>query len=319
MLDGLLMNKLGIEKTSHQNTYRIYAKSMRRVQLYYLPGYQYTAITLNGFLPTISSYDEWNNTLNLEWERGFTYWKGSSRFTLGLKTNFIYSDFDYAAITAQLVQTHPVAKLELRSRVFATYISGSNVAPESQVYLAGANPEEQAESKFNRSAGVVPATWSYYGELSNHYQVGGGLNLRGYAGYLAPVMDGSSQAYLYRGNAGASVNVELDYDKYIPLRAGSLSKYFHLDAYFFFDAGILAANKFSNIDQTISKTGSNLNTGLMASGGHGLILTIKKWGVLDEVKPLSIRFDTPFYLSNAQYASPGNIQFRWVMGVSRAF
>ncbi len=319
MLDGLLMNKLGIEKTSHQNTYRIYAKSMRRVQLYYLPGYQFTDTELGTFLPTISSYDEWNNTLNLEWERGFAYWKGSSRFTLGLKTNFIYSDYDYAAITAQLVQTHPIAKFELRSRVFATYITGSNVAPESQVYLAGANPEEQAESKFNRSAGVVPAAWSNYGELSNHYQVGGGLNLRGYAGYLVPVMDGSSQAYLYRGNAGASVNVELDYDKYIPLRAGSLSKYIHLDAYLFFDAGILASRNVSNMDQTQIKQGSNLNTGIMASGGHGLILTIKKWGVLDEIKPLSIRFDIPFYLSNAQFASPGNIQFRWVMGVSRAF
>ena len=115
------------------------------------------------------------------------------------------------------------------------------------------------------------------------------------------------------------MNVELDYDKYIPLRAGSLSKYIHLDAYLFFDAGILASRNVSNMDQTQIKQGSNLNTGIMASGGHGLILTIKKWGVLDEIKPLSIRFDIPFYLSNAQFASPGNIQFRWVMGVSRAF
>jgi aminopeptidase N len=238
---------------------------------------------------------------------------------LALKTNFIYSDYDYASITAQLVQTHPLAKLELRSRFFATYISGSNVAPESQVYLAGANPEEQADSKFNRSAGLVPAAWSRYGEVSNHYQVGGGLNLRGYAGYLIPVADGASQSYLYRGNGGASVNLELDYDKYIPFRAGSLSKYFHIDAYLFFDAGILTARKLTNLDQTQIKTGSMLNTGFMASGGHGLILTIKKWGVLDEIKPLSIRFDIPFYLSNAQYAASGNVQFRWVLGVQRSF
>jgi len=118
---------------------------------------------------------------------------------------------------------------------------------------------------------------------------------------------------------GASCNVELDYDKLIPLRLGKLSNYFSVDAYLFLDAGILGTQTQVNNEFTLTQSGRKLNTGLMASGGHGLVLTIKKWGVLDEVKPLQIRFDTPFFLSNAPFASPENLQLRWVIGVGRSF
>ncbi|OYU95275.1 MAG: aminopeptidase [Bacteroidetes bacterium B1(2017)] len=319
ILDGLFMNKLGVEKTSNQNTYRLYVKTMRRVQLYYLPGFQKTDIDYQAFVPNISSYDQWNNTLNLEWERGFNYLKGNSKLLLSLKTSSIYSDFDYAGITAQITQTHPIHKLELRTRLYASYITGSHIAQESQLYLAGANPEEMVENKFNRAAGIVPSDWSVYGNDINKFQMGGGINLRGYSGYLAPVVVGANQYYVYRGNQGASVNIELDYDKYINLRMGALSKYIHLDAYLFFDAGILAATTGSNLDKSLAAQTDKLNTGVMACGGHGLIFTIKRWGVLDEIKPLSIRFDIPFYLSNASYSNPGNIQYRWVLGVNRSF
>jgi aminopeptidase N len=317
MLDGLLTNKVGFEKNKQQNTYRIYAKSLRRVQLYYLPGYQFTDMDYSNFVPNISSYDEWNNTLNIEYERAFGYWEGNAKLFLGLKTSMLGSDYDYASFSAQLVQTHPLLRFELRSRIYAQLITGGNIAPESQLYLAGANMEEMAENKFNRSAGIVPAAWSQYGAATNHYQAGGGLNLRGYAGYVVPVMDGINQVYMYRGNAGASVNVELDYDQYLGFLP--THKYLKLDTYFFMDAGILASRNLSNKEQTLTSNTLNLNTGMMACGGHGLVLTIKRWGVLDEVKPLSIRFDIPLYLSNAPAKEGENLMFRWVLGVSRAF
>ena len=130
-------------------------------------------------------------------------------------------------------------------------------------------------------------------------------------------MDGINQVFLYRGNAGASANVELDYDQYLGFLP--INKYLKLDTYFFMDAGILASKNLNNKEQTLTSNTLNLNTGLMASGGHGLVLTIKRWGVLDEVKPLSIRFDIPFYLSNAPAKEGENLMFRWVLGVSRAF
>ncbi len=319
VLDGVFLNRVGLEKTSEQNIYRIYAKSIRRVQLYYLPSFQNANIDYAPFVPTISSYDEWNNSLNLEWERGFSYLKGNAKLLVGLRSASLFSNFDYAGINVLLTQNHPIHKLELRSRVFANLLTGTNIAPESQLYLAGANPEDMIENKFARAAGILPASWFQYGQMSNHFQMGGGLNLRGYAGYLVPVMDGVSQQYLYRGNRGIAANFELDYDNYLPLRVGKLSRYFHIDAYLFMDAGIMGVNKLSNTDKTLGATNSNLNTGIMASAGQGFIFTIKRWGVLDEIKPLSIRFDMPLFLSNAPYTDQQNFKFRWVLGINRSF
>ena len=319
ILDGMFLNKIGLEKTSEQNTYRLYAKSMRRVQLYYLPAFQNTNIAYGPFVPNLSSYDEWNNSLNIEWERGFSYLKGNAKLLVGLRSASLFSNFDYAGINVLLTQNHPIYKLELRSRVFASLLTGTNIAPESQVYLAGANPEEMLENKFARSAGLMPSDWFQYGQTGNHFQMGGGLNLRGYAGYLVPVMDGVSQQYLYRGNRGIAANFELDFDNYLPLRVGKLSRYFHIDAYLFMDAGIMGVNKLSNTDKTLGATNSNLNTGIMASAGQGFIFTIKRWGVLDEIKPLNIRFDMPLFLSNAPYTDQQNFKFRWVLGINRSF
>jgi hypothetical protein len=317
MLDGLFQNKIGIEKNMPQSTYRLYVKSMRRVQLYYLPAFQMANMNFSNFIPNLSSYDEWNNTLNVEYEKPFTYLNGYSKLLLALKSSMLGSDYDYASFSAQLVQTHPLLRFELRSRFFAQILTGGNIAPESQLYLAGANPEEMAENKFNRSAGLVPMEWFQYGAPTNHYQAGGGLNLRGYAGYVTPVMDGINQVFLYRGNMGASANLELDYDQYLWFLRSN--KYLKLDTYFFLDAGILSARELGNREQTLTSKSAVVNTGIMACGGHGLVLTIKRWGVLDEVKPLSIRFDIPFYLSNAPAKEGENLMFRWVLGVSRAF
>ncbi len=318
MLDGVNRNTLGVAWQKGAHGFKIFAKSVYRAQRYYLPAYQSTAVSIGSFIPNLSSHHAFNNTLNASYEYPFTYAKGTAKFQMNLKTALLGSDFNYSGLDLQLVQSHPMGKLEWRSRFYASVLTG-DIAPESQLYLAGANPEEMFENKYHRSAGIIPATWFAYGQLSNSYHAAGGLNVRGYAGYLVPVLDGLSQTYLYRGNIGASCNVELDYDKLIPLRLGKLSNYFSVDAYLFLDAGILGTQTQVNNEFTLTQSGRKLNTGLMASGGHGLVLTIKKWGVLDEVRPLQIRFDTPFFLSNAPFASPENLQLRWIIGVGRSF
>ena len=55
-----------------------------------------------------------------------------------------------------------------------------------------------------------------------------------------------------------------------------------------------------------------------ADAGIGTSLTIQRWGALELVKPLTIRFDVPFYLSHAPYVEE-NIDFRWVIGINRSF
>jgi hypothetical protein len=50
----------------------------------------------------------------------------------------------------------------------------------------------------------------------------------------------------------------------------------------------------------------------------GAALTIKKWWFLQDVKPLTIRFDIPFFLSSSP-AGTKNVEWRWLIGISRAF
>ncbi len=195
-------------------------------------------------------------------------------------------------------------KFELKTRLHIQQITGSNIAPESQLYLAGANPEEMAENKFTRSAGIVPAAWNSFGSNYNHFQAGGGLNIRGYAGYLTPVVDNNKQYLFYAGDGGAAINMELDFDNYFNFKPRFLSNY-HLDMYLFGDAGVLQQN-------TISSS-------LLASAGPGFTLTIKRWSYLDELKPLNIRFDMPIFMSNAPFVDNENIKFRWLIGINRCF
>jgi hypothetical protein len=64
--------------------------------------------------------------------------------------------------------------------------------------------------------------------------------------------------------------------------------------------------------------GDKVFSNLRMDAGAGLALTIKKFGPLETVKPFTLRFDVPFYLSHAPFGEE-NVQFRFVVGVSRAF
>ena len=317
LLDGLFMNKIGFNKTIHNTIYRVNIKSMRRVQKYYLPAY--SNININGlsFYPDITSYDQWNNTLNLEMDHNYNIGIGAGKVIIGMRTSAIFSDFDYASLYLNLVQYNNLHKFELKTRIFAQYMSGTNAAPESQLYLAGANMEEMVENKFTRSAGILPASWFDYGASTNHFQMGGGLNIRGFAGYLLPVNNGIDQYFLYKGNSGASVSLELDYDKYFNIPARGIFKNLHLDSYLFLDAGILKNNA-AKISESNSQT-SVVTTNLLASAGPGFALTIKRWSYFDGIKPFTIRFDMPLYLSNIPYVESENIKFRWQFGINRCF
>jgi hypothetical protein len=139
------------------------------------------------------------------------------------------------------------------------------------------------------------------------------LSIRGYAGYLLPVNYDNSQYYLTSGTTGGALNVELDFDRFVRIPSKGLLKYFHLDTYLFGDGGILS-NKY-----TINGKHTYLSTDFLMSAGAGVAFTIKKWGVLDDPKPLTLRFDMPMFLSTAPYVDGDNFQFRWQVGVSRAF
>ena len=58
---------------------------------------------------------------------------------------------------------------------------------------------------------------------------------------------------------------------------------------------------------------------VMADAGVGATFNIMRWGRLSGLKPLTIRFDMPFFISRLPYAEKDYVQFRWMIGVNRAF
>ena len=67
------------------------------------------------------------------------------------------------------------------------------------------------ENKFTRCSRFRAKEWLGYGSTSNHFQIGGGLNL-GYTGYLAPDINSNGEVVsTYSGTSGASVSARLEF------------------------------------------------------------------------------------------------------------
>merc|ERR1712078_674394 len=95
------------------------------------------------------------------------------------------------------------------------------------------------QSKFTRSDGVIPSSIREYNYSLNNFHSGGGLNLRGYSGYLAPEFneDGTIKSFEYIGTSGISFNTEIDFTNYMPyyIRRKPVT------SYIFADAGIITS------------------------------------------------------------------------------
>jgi len=218
-------------------------------------------------------------------------------------------------------------KLKFNTRFFMQYGTGKYWPSESQLYLAGASPEELMDNKFTRSQGFFPMEWVGYGASTNHFHAGGGLNLRGYAGYLAPegLPDGNIR-FAYKGVSGASFNAELEFEQLFKRKRYSKFAYRHygflkfsywlkttfkLNMYLFGDIGLINYNNYYE-DLALSD--------FRADAGLGTALTIRRWGPLQTVNPLTIRFDMPLFLNRIPATDNGEfVKFRWIIGISRAF
>lgn len=265
--------------------------------------------------------DEWstiwdnNNSFNasINITAAYSYSKeksnGSVRATLRSATLFNSSNYHYLELEHK--NTTMFWRLEFRNRFYGRIGTGNNLPSESALYFAGANGEEMMENKYVRAQGFFPPQWvSNFGDVINHFHFGGGLNLRGYSGYLIPEKDNAGNvSFAYKGNSGWAINTELDFAKIIRFKKNKLSEWVGLNTYVFADAGMMY---YTN---SILK---NQFSALRADAGVGMALTIKKWSVLQGVKPLTIRFDVPFFVSHAP-ATEKNVQWRFVVGVNRAF
>jgi hypothetical protein len=299
-LDGLLYGNAGITKSLRDNFDLVISyKAMIRPLQHDLDYLLY---------PTQWQENRWNNTLNIQLKRDYSNFHSWGNYSLSMRAGAPGSNYNYSALTFQSKHNIYLGKLLIKGRGLASYMQG-DIPKESELYLAGGSPEDMMDNKFTRARGFFPESWLGYGETTNHFTYGGGLNLRGYSGYLAPVFADTNQKFTYAGSAGAAINLELDFTQFFNFHP-KLFSFLGMNPYLFYDAGLMNA----------SGTSTSLKfTAPRMDAGAGVALTIKSWGHFQKIQPLTVRFDMPFYLSDAPYAEQGNFMFRWMVGVNRAF
>ena len=304
MLDGLYGAKMGGNKYLQAGKYNFYGsvKTMFR---------ESATDKIYLLYPGEWIIDNFNTTINIGVEDLYSYARGNGKLKLEAKTSAFSSAYDYTFFSFEAKNDNRLGKFMFNTRTFFQFGFGTLLAPESALFLYGANPEELMENKFVRSRGFVPEEWvTGFSRETNHFHHGGGLNLRGYAGYLAPeTTDDGSQIFTYSGASGAAINAELEFDRFFPIRPRITRRWLKINTYLFADAGTI----------NTSRPDENLELAeVRADAGVGAALTIKSWGPLQTVNPFTIRFDMPLVL-NRPPAGEDFFQFRWVVGVNRAF
>lgn len=264
--------------------------------------------------------DEWdldrlNALMDLTAQRQYRHAHGDGTVVLRLRMPGVGSAYGEQTVRLTAVEKLELGRIQLRSRWLAQYGTGVG-ARETGLFLSGASPEEWMESKYVRSIGVVPYDWSgNYGADIGHFQQGGGLGLRGYAGYLATERTENGQVITtYRGNSGAAINAELDLDGLVRWRPGVVGRTLHLDLYLFGDVGSMGY-------RTVNAAGdARLELAApRADAGVGAALTVKRWGPLTDIQPLTLRVDLPLIISNLPATEEEHVAFRYVVGVGRSF
>ena len=300
-LDGLLGGSASFSVSPNaKNTFSLGVKSMYRPTNYDLSYLLY---------PEQWNAKMWNNYAYMNLHHTYNYFKGNGDINLKLRSASLFSDYGYSDLTLTAINKNHLGKFDLSTRLTGRIGTG-DYAPESELYLAGESPEEMMDNKFVRSKAFVPNDWLGYADDINHFQQGGGLNLRGYAGYAAPEEKDSIQYLTYAGKSGAAVNAELDYDNLIKLHPKIFKSWLHIDSYVFGDAGSIGYQSSDNKFHMGS---------LRADAGLGFCFTVKSWGSLQKVKPFTLRADFPLFINRVPAVNPNYFDFRWVIGVGRSF
>ncbi len=321
-LDGLEEGKIlfQVKDKSLKNTFFAQLKAMYRPYVYDSL-YELTPHMYDNYGDVISTwaYKKFNNSITIGLKHDYRYSQyGKGSYEFKFRSSAFTDDYDYNQTSFTWLNTQTIfQKLVLKTRVFGQYGAGDNTPTELALYLAGANPEEMSDNEFTRAAGIIPSSWANYGYNLNYLQEGGGLNIRGYAGYsYVAVNSNNDHLFAYYGNSGASVNAELEFNKLIPFNPRFLRNTFALATYFFYDAGILNLAPSPNLNVHLPPE----YTSIIADAGVGAALTIQKWGPLQLVHPLILRFDVPLFVNQLQYNMPSSyIAYRFVIGIGRSF
>lgn len=315
-LDGSWFQKGGFNWViNERNTALIYVQSMWRHDA---PALDY----LTDPADWSSSWQRPNTSINFAWGHNYNYINGSGRYTFSFRAPFLNGNinpFNYSYAQLESINSRNVDRMEVRTRVIGRFGMGTRLPYESMLYMAGASPEDEMENKYTRSIGFVPTDWQGISRYDvNHFQQGGGLDLRGYAGYNAPDERNGGLLESYKGRSGAAANVEIGLENYMPWQPRAFSKWLHASVYAFGDAGIMEMSYYS-LSSVYSIAPSVYWSNVHVDAGAGVAFTIKKWGVFDRAKPLTIRIDLPLFLNRPPYNNDRYATLRYVVGINRAF
>jgi Peptidase family M1 domain len=314
LLDGLWYHKGGFNwLMNDRNSVHVYAQTMWRQKV--------------SDLDYLIDYSDWssfaaqpNASFNASWTHNYNYMNGNGRYTFSVRTPMLTGAFDYSYAQLESVNSNYLGRMEVRTRVFGRYGIGNRIPYESALYMAGANPEEEIENKYTRSIGFIPTNWEDISRYDmNHFQQGGGLNLRGYAGYFAPDEHNGTVLLGYKGRSGASASMELGLENYMPWRPKGLRNFIHANVYLFGDAGVMELSNFSLPNYSFISPNAALWSTVHVDAGVGFAFTIKNWGVFEKARPLTIRIDLPCFLNRPPYSNNQYATLRYVVGINRAF
>jgi aminopeptidase N len=248
-----------------------------------------------------------NSATHFGLDHNYNYGRGTGFINLDFRAP-LFGDYDYSAVTLSAVNKNHLGKVGINTRVFVQYGYGNSVPYESMLFVAGANPEEMMDNKFTRSMGIFQPF--SFGDRTNNFCYGGGLNLRGYMGYLLPQVNDGTYRYNYKGTSGAAYNMEIDFGRCFGFIERKTKQTLSFSPYLFGDIGVIQTN-YNYEPMAFSD--------VMADAGVGTALTINRWWKLVNFKPLTIRADFPLFINRLPYAEKDYFQFRWMIGVSRAF
>lgn len=298
---GLQTNKISIVKEGKKgdNKLKIDVLSL------YRPGNSSDNYILQGWTKS-----KLNNRIDVSLERKYKYIYGKGNLKLDLKTSTFGSDYDYSSVSLTAINNNKAGKLKINTRTYLQLGRGSNWANESLLGLAGSNPEEMANNKFTRTNGLLSTDEFAFSHEIGNYHMGGGLNLRGYSGYLAPEYDenGNLIRNTNYGTSGASFSTEIDFSSYLPYSIRKTG----LGSYLFADAGVI------NIEEVNRNNFMSAFSDVRADAGIGFTYTHKHWGPLERISPLVIRLDLPLLLNRPPYNEEYH-QMRWILGIGKSF
>lgn len=312
LMDGFWKHKIGID-------WQINAKNKLDITLQSMYAHNDRSVDYLLYQKEWSSFkSNKNNSLRIGYtysSKGIASW---SKWNISLYSPMFTDDNNYNYLQSEYVRYQTIAKFLLKTRWFARLGWGNVIPHESALFLAMASPEEQLENKYTRAQAIVPQEWQNYGTQNmNHFHAGGGLNLRGYAGYFAYDERNGQQFLAYKSRSGVAFNGELYFSDYFQFKPKIFRNWLKLQTYVFADAGIVELMSWNNDFEQIKPT--TKWSDIRMDAGIGTAFTIHKWGKFAKTKPLTIRADFPLFLNRPMYGNQQHFDFRWVFGIGYSF